>query len=362
MSIFNDKINPFGLDLSDRAVKVAHLGEKNGKLFLRGCHRESIAPGIIEEGEIKDAEALVKCIKSALEKATPSPIRSKFVIYSIPETKGFIRVINIPRKEKEDLEGAVFAEVEQLFPISLEESYLDWQVLGEREGKHASEEGDLEVLVAVVPQLVVDSYSEVLRMAGLHPVAAEIESIAIARSLINEKLSQKPTLIIDLGKDRTGFIIYKYPTVQFTASIPVCGVQLNRAIAFHFGISEEEAEKVKYACGLSTRGECKKVYEAMSASLVEMMEYIDRLLGYYHEHFSGEADIAKVIVCGGEARLKGMSSLLSLKIKKEIEKGNPWVNIISDSQEIPAISRNDSLVFVTVLGLALRGVEKDDFI
>jgi hypothetical protein len=54
--------------------------------------------------------------------------------------------------------------------------------------------------------------------------------------------------------------------------------------------------------------------------------------------------------------------LLSLKIKKEIEKGSPWVNIISSVQEIPAISRNDSMVFVTVLGLALRGVEKDDTI
>lgn len=357
MSIFNDKINPFGLDLSDRAVKVAQLGEKNGKLFLRGCYRENIAAGIIEEGEIKDPQALVRCIKSALAKAAPQPIRSKFVIYSIPETKGFIRVITIPKNREEDLEGAVFEEVEQLFPVSLEESYLDWQVL---EGSGGDE--DLQVLVAVVPQLVVDSYSEVLRMAGLHPVAAEIESIAIARSLINEKVSQKPTLIIDLGKDRTGFIIYKSPTVQFTASIPVCGVQLNRAIAAHFEVSEEEAEKIKYSCGLSTRGECRKVYDAMGTSLNEMMEYIDRLLGYYHEHFPGEADIAKVIVCGGEARMKGMSSLLSLKIKKEIEKGNPWVNIISSPQEIPAISRNDSLVFVTVLGLALRGIEKDDSI
>ncbi len=357
MSIFNDKINPFGLDLSDRAVKVAQLGEKDGKLFLCGCCRENIAPGIIEDGEIKDPQALARRIKSTLAKAAPRQIRSKFVIYSIPETKGFIRVISIPKEREDDLEGAVFEEVEQLFPVSLEESYLDWQVLGgEREGD------DLQVLVAVVPQRVVDSYSEVLRMSGLHPVAAEIESIAIARSLINEKVSQKPTLIIDLGKDRTGFIIYKSPTVQFTASIPVCGVQLNRAISAYFEISEEKAEQVKYACGLSTRGECRKVYDAMNASLNEMMEYIDRLLGYYHEHFPGEADIAKVIVCGGEARMKGMSSLLSLKIKKEIEKGNPWVNIISSPNEIPAVSRNDSLVFVTVLGLALRGIEKDDSI
>lgn len=357
MSIFNDKLNPFGLDFSDRAVKVAQLGEKDGKLFLCGCRREEIPQGIIEEGEIKNPEELVKYIKLAMDKAAPRSIRSKFVIYSIPETKGFIRVIKVPSAQKDDLENAIFAEVEQLFPVSMEEAYLDWQVLGGQK-----DEEDLEVLVAVVPQTVVDSYSEVLSMAGLRPVAAEIESIAISRSLISEKISQKPTLIVDLGKDRTGFIIYKSPSVQFTASIPVCGNELNKAISRQFDISEDEAEVVKYKCGLSTRGECKKVYEAMDSNLNEMMGYIDRLLGYYHEHFSGEKDIAKVIICGGEARMNGISSLLSLKIKKEIEKGNPWINIISSAQEIPAISRNDSLVFVTVLGLALRGVEKDDSI
>ncbi|MFA7171210.1 MAG: type IV pilus assembly protein PilM [Candidatus Paceibacterota bacterium] len=358
MSIFNDKINPFGLDFSDRAVKVAQLGEKDGKYFLRGCQREEIPQGIIEEGDIKNPAELVKYIKLAMAKAAPQAIRSKFVIYSIPETKGFIRVIKIPYEKKDDLESAIFAEVEQLFPVSLEESYLDWQVLG---GKKESEEY-LEVLVAVVPQVVVDSYSEVLSMAGFRPVAAEIESIAISRSLVNEKVSQKPMLIIDLGKDRTGFIIYKSPAVQFTASIPVCGKEFNKAIARQLDISEEEAEVLKYKCGLSTRGECQKVYRAMDSNLNEMMGYIDRLLGYYHEHFTEESDIAKVIICGGEARLNGISSLLSLKIKKEIEKGSPWVNIISSVQEIPAISRNDSMVFVTVLGLALRGVEKDDTI
>lgn len=355
MSIFNDNLNPLGLDFSDRAVKIAQLGQKDGRLFLHGCRREEIPQGIIEGGEIKKPDELVAYIKSALAKAAPHPIKSKFVIYSIPETKGFIRVLKIPYERREDVESAVRTEVEQLFPVSPEESYMDWQILGE-----PAEGDDLEVLVAVVPQAIVDSYSEALRMAGLKPVAAEIESIAIARSLINEKLSQKPTLIIDLGKDRTGFIIYKSPTVQFTASIPVCGVEFNRAIAHQMGISEDEAEKVRYQCGLSTRGDCRKVYEAMDSNLNEMMGYIDRLLGYYHEHFKGEMDIVKVIICGGEARMNGISSLLSLKIKKEVEKGNPWVNIISSLRELPAISRNDSLIFVTVLGLALRGIEEDD--
>jgi type IV pilus assembly protein PilM len=336
---------------------VAQLEKKNGRLSLRGYRREELPAGIIEDGEIKKPEELVEYIKKALEGAAPRSIRSKFVIYSIPETKGFIRVIRVKKNPEEGLENAVFAEIEQYFPINVGESYIDWQVLGK-----TGEEYD-DILAAAVPQQLVDSYSAALTAAGLTPVAAEIESIAISRSLINEKLSQKPTLIIDLGKDRTGFIIFKAPTVQFTASIPICGDELVKAIAKKLKVSEAEAEALKEKCGLSDEGECQRVYEAMDASLAEMTAYIEKLLGYYHEHYKNEPDIAKVIICGGESRMEGVSSLLSLKIKKEVEKGNPWVNIISAGvSEIPSISSNDSLIFVTVLGLALRGIEEDNSI
>lgn len=357
MSTIDNNLNPFGLDFSDRAIKVAQLEKDNGKLVLRGCRREDLPAGIIEDGEIKKPEELAEHIQRALSSAVPHSIKSKFAVYSIPETKGFIRVIKVAGAGKNDLESAVFSEIEQSFPIKIEDSYVDWQILD------TMKDGNMEVLAAAVPQTIVDSYSEALAMAKLKPVAAEIESIAICRSLINERVSPKPTLIIDLGKDRTGFIIFKFPTVQFTASIPICGMELNKTIAKSLGISEEEAEKLKDKCGLSTEEECARVYEAMGPCLTEMIEYIERLLEYYREHYKNEPDLAKVIVCGGESRMRGISSLLSLKIKKEVEKGNPWVNIVQPgAKEIPPISRDESLVFVTVLGLALRGIEEDSSI
>lgn len=357
MAIFNSDLNPFGLDLSDRVIKIAQLKKKDKETRLHGFGRESIPEGIIEDGEIKNPEELAKTIKGSLKNTKPFPIESKFVVYSIPETKGFIRVIKIPYAEKEALESAIFSEAEQFFPINLADAYVDWQIVANHNNK------TLEVLVAAVPQNLVDSYSEVLTLAGLKPVAVEIESIAITRSLVNDNFSKKTILIIDLGQDRTGFIIFKSPAVQFTASIPVCGKELNRSIATAFKIDETKAEELKNKCGLSTRGECYNVYKAMEYSLNEMIGYINKLMEYYCEHYKEEPEISKVIVCGGEAKIPGLNSFLSLKIKKEIEKGNPWVNIVSsEAKEIPPISREDSLVFVTVLGLALRGLEENNCI
>lgn len=354
MSIFKNNLSAFGLDLSDRSVKVAQLKKKGGKISLYSYGREDIPEGLIVNGEIKNEEEVVKLIKKTLLNAKPNPIRSKFVIYSIPEPKGFIRVVRIPRSKKDDIEQAVRYEAEQLFPIDINEAYVDWQILP------ADNDKMLKIIVAVVPRLLIDSYSSVAEEAGLKPVAAEIESIPITRSLINENQSSKPILVIDLGKDRTSFIIFKNPAVQFTASIPVCGEEFIKDISERLGIDEDMAENMKNKCGLKFEGECKEVFKAIQPSLREMIKYINKLTYYYKEHFESNEDIAKVIICGGEAKMVGISSFLSLQIKKEIEKGNPWVNIMTfKNKEIPPISRNDSLVFVTVLGLALRGIREE---
>lgn len=353
MNIFRENLEAFGMDLSDRSIKVAQLSRKNGKTHLMSFARKDIPEGWIEDGEIKKEDEVIDLIKKTLKEAKPKPINSKYVVYSIPETKGFIRVIKIPKIEGDNLEETVRYEAEQLFPIDISESYVDWQVLSGEESKV------VEVLVAAVPMKLVDSYSEIFKKVGLIPISAEIESIAISRSLINDRQSSRPILIIDLGKDRTSFIIYKNPTVQFTASIPVCGNEFNKAICESLNLSDNDAEVLKRRCGLSAKGECKDLYRAIQPSLHEMIKYINKLSDYYREHYREDSDIAKVIICGGEARILGISSFLSLRIKKEVEKGNPWVNIIlSSEKEIPPISRNDSLIFVTVLGLALRGISE----
>jgi type IV pilus assembly protein PilM len=353
MSLFNNNLNAFGLDISDRSIKVAQIKKVNNKLQLHAYGREDIPRELIVGGEIKEREEVIKLIEKAVSSSKINPIKSKFVVYSIPEPKGFIRVMKIKRVREEDIEDTIKYEAQQLFPINIEDSYIDWSVLPSEDSKSKT----MEILVAAVPQLLVDSYSSILRDAGLKPVAAEIESIAITRSLIDKKQSSKPVLVIDLGRDRTSFIIFKNPAVQFTASIPVCGEEIIKAVANKMNINEERAKKTIDECGLIFRDDCKDIYKAIQPSLYEMIRYISKLINYYKEHYKEESDIAKVVICGGEAKIPGMSSFLSLRIKKEVEKGNPWINIISSEKKnaLP-VSRNDSMVFVTVLGLALRGV------
>ncbi len=350
----NNNLNAFGIDFSDRSIKVAQIKKNNNRLQLYAYGREDIPKGLIVDGEIKEPGEIIRLIKKTLSNSKINPIKSKLAIYSIPEPKGFIRVMEIKKVAEKDIEDVVRYEAQQLFPINIEESYLDWQILPDENNQKET----MKILIAVVSQKLVDSYSAVLKDAGLKPVAAEIESIAITRSLTNKNQSSRPILVIDLGRDRTSFIIFKNPAVQFTASIPVCGEEIIKAVSKRMDISERKSEKIIKECGLVFKDDCKDVYRAIQPSLYEMIKYISKLINFYKEHYKSEADIAKVIICGGEAKIPGMSSFLSLRVKKEVEKGNPWINITSSNKKEPPLSRNESMVFVTVLGLALRGVEE----
>lgn len=354
MKLFAKRNTCFGLDFSDTTIKVAELEGQEGDVRLKSIGRYTIPDGIIVDGNIKEPEELASLIKIACQRAKPRPILAKYVVYSLPETKGFIRVMKVPSLAGEALREAVFKEAQQVFPLNLEEAYVDWSVLG------TGADGSLEVIVAAVPERLVDEYSAVMRLAGLVPVSAEIESVAIVRSLIHKHNAERPVMIIDLGRDRTGFIICKDLTIQFTATIPVSGKEMNKAIAKRFNISEARAEELKLQCGYRNEGECIEVYKVMDENLQEMIEYMGKLLGYYGDRHKNEEEIGKVVICGGEAKLEGLLSLLSFHIKREVERGDPWVNILNAKRkELPPLSRQESLVFVTVLGLALRGLEEN---
>jgi len=59
----------FGLDLSDLSLKIIQLKERKGKLSLASFIKESIPTGLVEGGEIKREEELVKILEEALKEA-----------------------------------------------------------------------------------------------------------------------------------------------------------------------------------------------------------------------------------------------------------------------------------------------------
>jgi len=96
-----------------------------------------------------------------------------------------------------------------------------------------------------------------------------------------------------------------------------------------------------------------------------LIEQIKRYLSYYQTHASHEhllpdgKGVAKILLCGGGANLKGLPEFLNTYFKIPVEIGNPWINILPEPQkEVLELPLEKSLSYATALGLALRGVRE----
>ncbi|MFC1629920.1 type IV pilus assembly protein PilM [Patescibacteria group bacterium] len=370
-SFFTLKPKAFGLDISDSSFKIANLKKKGGSLGLASFGISKIKEGIIEGGEIKNEKAARDVIKKSLQTVSGKKIKTDYVVASLPEEKSFLQVIQMPLMKEEELEKSVYFEAENHIPLPVNEVYLDWQIV-QPIYDHLDH---LDVLIVAFPKKIVDSYVRLLRNSGLKIKALEIESSATTRALIKNMVSPHPVLLIDLGANATGFMIFSGYSLRFTSFSPISSNQFTKVIADSLSLTFKEAEGVKIKHGLSKKYKIKikngierevapgKIFDILLPQLTDLTKEIEKYLEYYrshvfHEHLApGSRTVEKVILCGGGANLKGLSQFLSTKLKVSVEVSNPWTNIFKGPiSEIPGLSFAKSQEFSCVLGLALRGI------
>ena len=344
----------FGLDISDSSIKIVNLSRKGKKFELESFNRTGVPQGIIKEGEVKKQKELIEIIKKSIAGAKGERIKVPYTVCSLPEQHCFVKIIQLPKMDLKELKEAIKWEAEANIPLSIEEVYLDWQVISSAESDH------IDVLINAAPRDLVDKYLEALRAAEIEPVIFEIESVATARSLIKNGFSPQPVLIIDLGYDRTSFIIFAGSSPHFTTSISLSNQNMITGIAKSLKISEKEAQVLKFKIGLDKEEKQGKVFNALLPFISELVNQIENYVAFHKEHVyknSYQEDISKIILCGGGAYLKGLPEYLFSRLKIPVGLGNPWINIRkSFSDRIPGIPYKESLAYSTALGLALRGI------
>jgi len=333
----------FGLDFSDRKLRLARLDKVRGSLTLTSYSEVVLPGGIIASGDVLDEGKLTKAV---LELVSKAKLKTKYVVASLPERKGFLRVIDVLKMTESELKTAIPFEVENYIPLTSDNIYMDYRIIG-----NSRESNKMEVLIGAMPKAVVDPYINCLTGAGLIPKALEIESQAIVRSVIAGGVSPFPCLIIDFGRTTTSLTIYSGNSLRFTASLLISSGILTETIAKERKINVEEAEKLKIDQGM-------EAIKQSSTDIVSVLaKDIKKYIQYYRTHSGNSSgEIKRILLCGAGANLKGLDKFILAETKIKTELANPWANIIGDKKTVPKIPRDQSLGYTTALGLALRGI------
>jgi type IV pilus assembly protein PilM len=350
--IFDFYGSTFGVDLSDLSVKAVQLEREGKRDRIVSYGLANIAPGNITDGEIINKDKVAAAIKEMIKNSAPKKIKAKKVICSLPETKAFLRIINIPKMKKEEVQEAVKWEMEANIPISIDQAYYDWNIL-DRNFDGAPDK--MSVLVAAVSKKIIEQFVEVFELAGLEAVDMEIESIAQARSLLNSNNEQETAFIVDIGSRRTSFFAAVGNTPCFTSSIPISNQSLSDAIAGYFNISSEEAERIRVNYGIGSMVISDPVFSSVEPILENLATEMKKFMDFYLAGLKYSSSIDRIVLCGSGAATKGIIPYLSSKVKREIEMGNPWTNL-NLMGTLPVISKEKSAKYSTAVGLALKGL------
>ncbi|NTW14121.1 MAG: type IV pilus assembly protein PilM [Candidatus Moranbacteria bacterium] len=355
--VFDFSPPPFGLDVSDLSLKGLWLSREGHRERVVSFGSVAVPQGAIVDGEIMKEDIVVESIKSLLSKASPKWIKTRRVVCSLPETKAFLRIISIPKMSESEAKEAMKWELEANIPLSLDQVYYDWQILPDF---LSPEKGRMNVLVVAVSNSTADQFHAVLEKAGLEVVGLETESIAQVRSLLPElsiKDESRTVLIVDIGDRRTSFVMAIDNVPLFTSSVPLSSQMMTDAISKEMGIPFAEAEKLKIREGLGSLALPTPQMKAVRPILENLATEIERSMDFYFTTLKYSDRLDAVVFCGGGANMQGFLPYFSRRLRQHIEFGNPWVNVRL-GESVPPISRERSVQYSTVIGLALRGLDE----
>lgn len=352
------KVQAFGLDISDSSIKVMQLSKHKHGFFPTAYSILESPKSLIANHLIADEQKLADYITQAVRAA--KHIDTKYVVASVPEAKSFVRILKIPGMSETEIDRAISWELEQDIPLPIDQVYLDWEIV--------KQDADVNhVLVMATPKDYVDSLVNAIKLAKLKPIAIELESQAVARSLVGTEQLGQSTLVIDISTMITSFVIVSSTGVlEYTSNIPVGGQHISESISNKLGVAIKEAEEIKITTGLM--GESKKgnLSQAILPVLDQIVDEIRNVVNFHKDHSLLSTPVNKIILCGGGARLQGLPDYINARLTvgaaapiEHIVLGNPWINIGGKdvSTKIP-IDEGNSLAYATAIGLALRGVGK----
>lgn len=354
--------NAFGLDLSDRSIKMVQLRFvptwSSKPRYRLICHRRVvIPPGLITNGEIQQPEQIRPVIQKLLAADAHGErwTRSPWVVTSLPDTQGFIKVVFIDKTEEEIGPDDILSAAKRHIPFDEDSYYIDWQIMP---GNHGSNK-QTKLLMAAVPKNIADMYTYLLESVGLGVVSLELQALATTRAMItaSKEYSHEARAVLDIGAARSTLIIYDHDHAQFSRSLPFCGELVTNAISQKLHLDHDEAEKQKITHGLTgPKGSLAAPLQPLVAALAD---HLETAIQFYYSHFPDANRVTHITMCGGASLLTGLDTVLSAKLKTEAKPGSVWKNL--SNGEVLRMPDYESLGLATAIGLALRAAQNPFF-
>lgn len=353
-TFFAAKRQLVGLDIGSRAIKLVQIKEIKGKYVLQKFGIKPLEPEVIVDGTVMDAGHVIDAIKELIQE---QDVKVKHAALSVSGHAVIVKKINLPQTPEDQMEAKVKEAAEQYIPFDINEVNLDWFVLNPAE---TTEDGQAQmaVLLVAAKKDKVNELTEIARGAGLIPKVLDVDAFAIENMYgINyETRPEELTALVNIGASVMNINIMKGNTSAFTRDIAVGGHRYAEALQRDLGITAEEAEAAQ-------QGKLKEGLDAMTVKGIidginaEVASEIARTVDHFKSVGAETGDVAKIVLCGGCAKVAGLAEHLTERMGVPVEIANPFnqVDITQGGFDQAALAEVAPQAAVGV-GLAIRTI------
>jgi type IV pilus assembly protein PilM len=316
-----------GLDIETGSIAATEV-KANGS---RAVSRTAIAPldpGIVNEGEVIDAEALSGALRGLFARNK----LGKDVRLGIANQRVVVRTMQLPLIEDEkEIDTAVRFRAQDQIPMPLDQAVLDHSVVSRGTGP----EGDrqMEVIAIAARRDMVTSLLGALRKAGLRPVGIDLAAFGMIRALDvepalpvegEEGQVQTTTLFCSLG-DITNLAVARGGKCLFTRVAPFGMESIAQRIAERQGTPMDDARDSLMDVGLEEPidafdGDESAIAtrEALEEGASKLVDELRLSLDFYSAQ-EGASPIDGVVLCGPGTSVPGLPERIQVGLGLGIE-------------------------------------------
>src|SRR3954447_6240549 len=319
-----------GLDIETGSIAATEV-RANGSQEVSRTAIAPLGPGIVNEGEVLDAEALSQALRGLFSEHK----LGKDVRLGIANQRVVVRTMQLPLiEDEEEIDTAVRFRAQDQIPMPLDQAVLDHRVVSRGTGP----EGDrqMEVIAVAARRDMVVALLAALRKAGLRPLGIDLSAFGMIRALDEgpstpvakvegeEDHVQTTTLYCYLG-DITNLAVARGGQCLFTRVAPFGMESIAQRVAERTGASLEDARDSLLDVGLEESidafegdEDARSTRDSLEEGSSKLVDELRLSLDFYSAQ-EGAAAIEHIVLCGPGSSVPGLPERIQVGLGLGIE-------------------------------------------
>ena len=331
-----------GLDIGSHTLKAVEIRKDLRERGLVSLAAIELSPeGMPPEENLKKArvEALSSIVRLIDTRYTK-------IVTSVGGPLVVVRHGKMPLLSRKKLYSAIQWEVRRQIPFK-EQAVVDTQIL-----TTDNKNRQINVLIAAATKEKMDDHINVLSRANIRPNIVDVDALAVTNSVLSgSNIREGETVVIlDIGASATTLNIFCNNAPFFSRVISIGGSRFTQELQGMLQVGYQEAEAIKKGQD-PTINVLEMVKDIVDAFIQEIRQSL-----MYYKRQTGRDAFDRIILTGGSANLKGLSSYIAEELEFPVEVFDPLQKLRVDRQVFP-IDQLEMLApqLTLVMGLAMRG-------